>query len=91
MREYLFKIKTTCDLLEASSHKVSDSEQILTILNGLSDDYEAVVAVIATQKTLPSIDEVHSILLAHEARIENKKPQESDFTIYYTAHSENKS
>lgn len=35
MREYLSKVKTTCDLLEAAGHKVTDSEQIMTILNGL--------------------------------------------------------
>lgn len=89
MREYLYKIKTLCDLLEAACHKVSEFEQILTILNGLSDDYEAVVAVIASNKVLTSV-EVHSILQAHEARIDNKMPQESEFTINYTTNSKNK-
>lgn len=48
MGEYLAKIKTTCDLLEAAGHKISDSEQVLIILSGLNDEYEAVVAVISS-------------------------------------------
>lgn len=73
IREYLSKITTTCDLLEAAGHKISDSEQIMTILNGLSDEYEVLVATISSQKILPSIDDVHAVLLAHEARIDNNK------------------
>lgn len=89
-REYLSKIKTTCDL-EAVDHKVSDLKQILTILNELSDEYEVVIAVISSQMTLPLIDDVHSILLAHEARTDNKKPQELKFAINYTTNLRNKS
>lgn len=47
-REYLSKIKTTCDLLEAAKHKISDTEQVLTILSGLSEEYA--VAVISSKE-----------------------------------------
>lgn len=40
MREYLTKIKTLCDLLDAAGHRVFDTEQILTILNGLDREYK---------------------------------------------------
>lgn len=90
MWEYLYKIKTIYDLLEVVGHNVSDFEQILTILNGLSNEYKAMVAVIASHKILPSVDDVHSILQAYEARIENKRTQELDFFINYTSNIKNK-
>lgn len=61
IREYLSKIKTLCDLLESAGHKVTESEHILTILNGLDNDYEAIVAVISSQETPPSLQHVHSV------------------------------
>lgn len=69
MREYLSKIKTTCDLLEAAGHIVSDTEQLLTILSGLNEEYEVVVAVISSKETLPSMQYVHSTLLAHKEEL----------------------
>lgn len=45
MGEYLAKIKTTCYLLEAAGHKITDSEQVLIILSGLNDEYGSVVVI----------------------------------------------
>lgn len=47
IREYLSKIKTLCDLLESSGHKVNETKQVLTILNGLDEDFEAIIVVIS--------------------------------------------
>lgn len=77
MGEYLTRIKTTCDLLEAAGHKILDSEQVFIILSGLSEEYEIVVVVISSQRITPSIEDVHSILLAHKGRIDFKKPIDS--------------
>lgn len=54
MREYLAQVNNICNMLEAAGHKITETEQVFTILNGLSDEYEAVVAVISSQPTLPS-------------------------------------
>lgn len=67
--EYLSKIKTTCDLLEVAGHKVYDTEQVLTVLSGFSEGYEAVVVVISSKEIPPSMQYVHLTLLAHERRI----------------------
>jgi hypothetical protein len=90
MGEYLAKIKTTCDLLEAAGHKITESEQVLIILSGLNDEYESVVAVISSQRSTPPIEDVHSILLAHEGRIDFKKPVETDMSINYAASNKGK-
>lgn len=37
MRDYLSKIKMLCDQLASAGHKISDYEQILSILNGLDE------------------------------------------------------
>lgn len=87
MREYLAQVNNICNMLEAAGHKITENEQVLTILNGLSDEYEAFVAVISYQLTLPSIQYVHS---THEERNDHKKPQDSDLSINYATSSKNK-
>lgn len=64
VREYLNKIKTLYDTLESSGHRVSETEQVLNILNGLDDSFESVVAVISSKETTPSVQYVTSILLS---------------------------
>lgn len=49
MWEYLSKIKTPYDLLEAAGYAVTDTEQISSILGGLEDEYEATVAMISSK------------------------------------------
>ena len=44
MRDYRTKMKAYFDMLGASSHKISDSDQVLAIVNGLGDEYESIIA-----------------------------------------------
>lgn len=85
MKEYL----STCEMLEAG-HKVSNTEQVLTILNRLNEEYESVVAVISSKRTIPSIEYVHSTLLTHEGRIYHKKPIDGHMTINYAVNYKGK-
>lgn len=85
IREYLNKIKNICDMLESSGHKVDETEHVLTILNGLDDNFEAIVAVITSRETTPSVQYVTSILLAHEGRLEQKQASTQEFSINYAA------
>lgn len=43
MTKYPVKAKTLCVLLASAGHKVLDTEQILSILSDLDEDYEAMV------------------------------------------------
>lgn len=90
IREYLGKIKNLCDLLESSGHKVSETDQVLHILNGLGDEFEAIVAVITSQESTPSVQYASSCLLAHEGRLEQKNHSSTDFSINYAANMKNK-
>lgn len=54
MREYLTKIKNLCDLLAAAGHKIPGNEQVLTILSGLSDEYEPVIVLSSFGEISPS-------------------------------------
>lgn len=56
-------MKTYCDLPEAASHKVSNTEHILNIMNGLSEEYEAIVVVISSRETTPTLQYIHTTLL----------------------------
>lgn len=49
MREYVAKFKIICNLLDNAGHKISDLDRILGILNGLSDEYETIVAIISSK------------------------------------------
>lgn len=81
VREYLSKIKNLCDLLESSGHKVSETEHVLSILNRLGDEFEAVVAVITSKETTPTVQYVSSVLLSHEGRLEQRNSTTQEFSI----------
>ena len=55
MREYLTKVTTLCDLLATAGHQITETEQILTIMNGLDEQYESVIAVITSKRNLPNM------------------------------------
>ncbi|KAE8667725.1 hypothetical protein F3Y22_tig00112383pilonHSYRG00494 [Hibiscus syriacus] len=58
MRSYLTKVKEVCDALAACGSAISDLEQIATILNGLSVEYQPFVAVITASRDVFSVDSV---------------------------------
>ena len=49
MRDYLMKMKSYFDMLSAVDHKMSETDQILAILNGLEDEYESIIAIICSR------------------------------------------
>lgn len=85
------KVKTLCGTLESSGHKISETEQVLNILNGLDDSFESVVAVISSKETTPSVQYVTSVLLAHEGRLEQKQSSPQDFSINYAVNMKTRS
>lgn len=72
MKDYLTKMKSLSDLLEAAGHKVSETDHILAILNGLGDEYESIIAIISSQEIPHSLRTVRTLLLSHEGRINQK-------------------
>ncbi|KAL4292026.1 hypothetical protein GQ457_14G021920 [Hibiscus cannabinus] len=71
MHEYTMAIKQICDLLAACSSPISEVEQIATILNGLPNEYEPSIAAITASKGSYSVENIVSILVDAETRMED--------------------
>ncbi|KAL4376722.1 hypothetical protein GQ457_02G030140 [Hibiscus cannabinus] len=71
MHEYIMAIKHTCDLLAACRSPISDVEHIATILNGLPIEYEPSIAAITASKESYTVDNIVSILIDAETRMED--------------------
>ncbi|KAL4271339.1 hypothetical protein GQ457_13G020000 [Hibiscus cannabinus] len=71
MRDYTMAVKETCDLLASCGSSVSDLEHIATILNGLPVKYEPSVAAITASKESYTVNNVVSILIDAETRMED--------------------
>ncbi|KAL4324140.1 hypothetical protein GQ457_11G003170 [Hibiscus cannabinus] len=71
MREYTMAVKETCDLLTTCGSAISDIEHIATILNGLPIEYEPSVAAITSSKETYTVENLVSILVDAETRLED--------------------
>ncbi|KAL4279258.1 hypothetical protein GQ457_03G028650 [Hibiscus cannabinus] len=71
MREYTTVIKELCDLLSSCGSYISEIEHVATILNGLPIHYEPSVATITAIKDSYSVENVVSILIDAESRLED--------------------
>lgn len=68
--EYLKQIKDAIDTLDFVGFKLSTSEYVDYILDGLPGEYDAFVTSVLTRKDDYTIVEIESLLLAQESRIE---------------------
>lgn len=71
INEYLLKIKNVIDRLASVGHPVSSSDHIDAILNGLPEEYDTFVISINSRSESYVLEEIESLLLAQEGRIEN--------------------
>ena len=65
-----------CDTLTATSDAISNCEQTDTILGGLPPEYEALIFIVTTFLTRDvdvSVLDIETMILAHEARLEQHK------------------
>ncbi|KAL4291920.1 hypothetical protein GQ457_14G001400 [Hibiscus cannabinus] len=69
MRNFVTQVKEVCDLLTTLGSKVSEIEQVATILNGLSAEYDPFVAVITGSKEPYTLDSTVSVLVDVETRL----------------------
>ena len=73
MNEYLVKIRSIIDLLELVGEITTKKLHIEAIFEGLPDEYELFELSTMSRKDDFSVDEIESLLLAQEARIEKKR------------------
>lgn len=70
INEYLLKVKNVIDKLASVGHQLSDTDHIEAIFNGLPEEYDTFVRSVNSRAELHSVEEIESLLLAQEAKIE---------------------
>nr|KYP37941.1 hypothetical protein KK1_040830 [Cajanus cajan] len=71
--DYLLRIQSLVDSLTAIGDSVSSKEHLDIVLEGLPGEYESTVSLISSRFDVLSIEEVETLLLAHEFRLEKFK------------------
>lgn len=78
LNDYLLSIKKTVDTLTAVGSPIGDPGHIQVILDGLSDEYDPLVASILSRTDAYSIPEIESLIMALEERLEKHKKNSPD-------------
>ena len=73
MTKYFTKLKTVIDGLALAGSPVSDIDLITHLITGLDHYYYPVVVYIEANMSNMDLSEAYSMLLTHEARLENNK------------------
>ncbi|KAK6148911.1 hypothetical protein DH2020_016436 [Rehmannia glutinosa] len=71
MREYLSKMKACCDVLASAGHIISERDQVLHVLTGLSNEYDSVMVSVTSRLEPCTLAELHALLLSFEAKLES--------------------
>jgi len=92
MIDYIMKVKGVADSLAAIEEPVSEHDQVMNLLGGLSSDYNAVVTAINIRDDKISVEVIHSMLLAFENQLEQQSSvdQISAMTANYASSSNNR-
>ena len=76
MMEYLLKIKSIVDNLLAIGENITEQDWILYLLAGLRAKYNSFVITITSGHEPLSLEEIHSMFLTHENRLEQQHTTE---------------
>ena len=71
--EYIQKLKALCNTLASIREPVSCKDHLFYMFNGLDKEYNAFVASISNRPDLPSIEEIHSLFLSYDFRLEQQQ------------------
>lgn len=74
MNEYLLKIKGVVDRLASVGDFITDADHREAIFQGLPEEYDTSIISVSSRPEPYTVEELESLLLAQEARIE-KKPR----------------
>ena len=82
--EYLLQIQTIVDPLGSIGVTISSNQQPDVILEGLPRDYESTKSLICSKFETLSIDEVETLVLGHEARLDRFQKHDSQISVNLT-------
>ncbi|KAK5775509.1 hypothetical protein PVK06_043406 [Gossypium arboreum] len=71
MKDLLMNIKGYCDSLTSCGEVISEYEHVIAILNGLSPEYESIITIITTSQLPSSVQNITTMLLDAEARMQS--------------------
>ena len=71
--EYIQKFKSISNNLAAIGEPVSRNDHLIYLFGGLGHEYNAFVTSIVNRPDKPSVEEVHSLLLSYEFRLERQQ------------------
>ena len=74
-------MKSDFDMLGAANHHMTDTDHILTLLNGLEDEYESIVDIICSREIPYILKHVNTLLLSHEGCILQKHSAANDLSV----------
>ena len=83
--EYLLKIKFIVDNLVAIGENFTEQDRILYLLAGLRAEYNSFVISVTSGHESLSLEEIHSMLLTHENRLEQQTTEETNLLQANTA------
>nr|KYP32366.1 hypothetical protein KK1_046975 [Cajanus cajan] len=75
--DYLLQIQSLVNALTAIGDSASPKEHLDIVLDGLPEEYESIVSLINNRFDELSIEEVETLLLAHESRLRNSRKRTS--------------
>ncbi|EXB66235.1 hypothetical protein L484_003563 [Morus notabilis] len=74
--EYVFKKKTIAYKLASIGDPISNADQLIYLFQGLGPKYNTFVIILEARPEQPSIEEVHSLLLTYDARLQRQNSSE---------------
>ncbi|KAJ4711692.1 Retrovirus-related Pol polyprotein from transposon TNT 1-94 [Melia azedarach] len=94
MNEYYLKMKSLVEDLRCAGNHVTDGELILFLMEGLGSEYDPVVVNITSRPEKIPLQEVYSMLISHERRVEKNQSSASinfgtNVTANYVQHRYN--
>ncbi|KAK1577018.1 hypothetical protein Q3G72_018477 [Acer saccharum] len=72
--EFVLKVKNVGNSLKSAGDSVTDRDLLLTVLNGVGNEFDAVVVMLTAQQNSISLNDAQYMLMIHEQRIEHLNP-----------------
>lgn len=82
--EYILKVKNAVKKLASVGHVLSNTDEIEVIFNGLLEEYDTFVISVNSRLESSSVEEIESLRLAQEARIEKHAKELDSAPINFT-------
>ncbi|KAL5842030.1 hypothetical protein ACOSQ3_012633 [Xanthoceras sorbifolium] len=70
--EYVLKLRTLADSLAASGYPMSERDLLLSVLQGLGNEYDACIVTITALQSTITVQDAQFLLMSYEARLDQQ-------------------